>query len=54
VLTTVHFNDELGLHTQEIDDVRSYDLLPAKLSAFQLAVAKPAPNQLLGSNLLPA
>jgi len=39
VLTAVHLDNELGLHTQEIDDVRPYDLLPAKLVAFQLAVA---------------
>jgi hypothetical protein len=54
VLTAVHLDNELGLHTQEIGDVRPYDLLPAKLAAFQLAVVKPAPQQLLGSSLLPA
>jgi hypothetical protein len=54
VLTAIHLDNELGLDTQEIDDVRPYDLLPAKLAAFQLAVAKPAPQQLLGWSLLPA
>jgi len=47
VLTAVHLDNELGLHTQDIDDVGPYDLLAAKLAAFQLAVAKPAPQQLL-------
>jgi hypothetical protein len=54
VLTAVHLANELGLNTQEIDDVRPYELLPAKLAAFLLAVTKPAPQQLLGSSLLPA
>jgi hypothetical protein len=54
VLTAVRLDNKLGLHTQEIDDVRPYDLLPAKLAAFLLAVTKPAPQQPLGSSLLPA